>query len=338
MSLERPYPVAPTDQTTGAGSARDQALDWFVRLQNSTEPGDIEAFARWREDSVDNDEAYAELTGIWDAPEVATASSNLAKRQGGLSRHFPMAARSRMHRPNGHLKMFGATAALLVLVIGLLSYTSLLVRWQADYITATGERKNIVLPDGSTMLLNTASAVALDFDMGRREVRVLDGEAWFDVVHDPAHPFRVTARYGEAEVKGTSFSVRSEDGEDSVILERGRVDVIHLPNRQNVVELHPGEMVEAKKNALSSVRSADAERDLAWREGRLVFQAKPFGAAIRELARYYGGSVLTLNSRSAEVLVSGNYRLDDAETAIRSLADIVGAKLTRLPGGLIILR
>jgi len=339
LSLDRPDQTVPSGTPADADPASDQALDWFVRLQGAADAGDLEAFDRWRDARIENERAYAELLRIWDMPEVAAASRNVARLQGveGASRISgpitTMPRRPRVWRP-----AFAAMAASIALIVGVLEYPALLIRWQADYLTAAGEQQNVTLPDGSTMLLNTASAVTLDFTDGRRNVRVLEGEAWFDVTHDPAHPFKVAGRYGEAEVKGTSFTVRAGDDGDLVLLERGRVDVALLPDRHGGVELQPGEMIEVREDTLSSVRKADPVRDLAWREGRVIFHSRPFGAAIQELARYYDGSVLSVSDRSANILVSGNYRLDDAESAIRSLAEVVGAKMTRLPGGLIILR
>lgn len=336
LSLEKPDRNVPGIEPADAGSVADQALDWFVRLQGTEDPAELAAFGRWRGESAQNERAYAELLRIWNLPEVAAASQNLARAQDTQGcRPVPVSGRP-ARRP--WMMTVAAMAACIALVVGVLEYPALLIRWQADYLTAAGEQKDVILPDGSRMLLNTASAVALDFEDGRRDVRVLDGEAWFDVRHDPAHPFRVAGRYGEAEVKGTSFAVRSGDEGDRVVLERGRVDVARLPDRGQGVELQPGEMIEVEEDALSPIRPADPARDLAWREGRVIFYSKPFGAVIRELSRYYGGRVLTLNDRAADVLVSGNYRLDEAENAIRSLAEVVGAKWTRLPGGVIILQ
>ncbi len=81
-------------------------------------------------------------------------------------------------------------------------YPRLMIAWEADYTTATGAQSMIPLPDGSTMVLNTASAVSLDFENGRRRVRLLRGEAFFDVRHDPAHPFTVAAQFGRSRSRG----------------------------------------------------------------------------------------------------------------------------------------
>src|SRR5690606_16974870 len=114
-----------------------------------------------------------------------------------------------------------------------------------------------------------------DFKDGRRRVALLDGEAFFDVRHDPARPFQVKGHFGEVTVKGTAFAVRTDDREDTVVLERGHVGVSRLADRSDHVELHPGEAVTATAAALSTVTKGDPAALLAWREGRIVFENQP---------------------------------------------------------------
>jgi transmembrane sensor len=90
-------------------------------------------------------------------------------------------------------------------------------------------------------------------------------------------------------------------------------------------------------SAIAPVRRVDTEAALAWVDGRITFDARPFGEVLPQLQRYYSGRVMIFNSGIADVAVSGNYRLDHPAIAIRSLAEAAGATVTVLPG-LIILR
>lgn len=207
-----------------------------------------------------------------------------------------------------------------------------------DHMTAVGERMSVALPDGSAMQLNSATAVALDFAGGRREVRLLEGEAFFDVRSDAAHPFRVVGHFGTVEVKGTAFAVRLEPREDQVVLERGKVEVALRQDPQERVDLHPGQMVGAGASVLSAPRVVDPAQALAWREGRIVFDDQPLADVLAELGRYRSGMVLVMDPAANGLRVSGNYRLDDVDGAIRTLADAAGVAISRLPGGIVILR
>jgi transmembrane sensor len=253
-------------------AVEDQALDWFARLRNAT-PGAAEQaeFQAWLRQSPRHAEAIEELEAIWGSPAFAAATRGLPVAVAAAH-----ATPSRI-RPARKLRTsLGAIAAMLVVALGIWQAPALLLRWQADHITAVGDRATIALPDGSTLILNTASAVALDFEDGRRNVRLLRGEAFFDVRHDPARPFRVAGRFGAVEVKGTAFSVRENETEDTVILERGRVEVSLVANTADRATLAPDQQIVAGADTLSAVAPADPAMALAWRQGRIVFDDQPF--------------------------------------------------------------
>ncbi len=310
----------------------DEALDWFVRMQGETPDADmLNAFEAWRGSDPRHAEEFGRLDALWNSSSFEKAASAAAPAPRRTAVAQRPAARS-----SWRVGRIAAVAALSAATV-VWAYPALKLRWEADYRTATGARETIALPDGSTMLLNTASAVALDFHDGRRDVRLLEGEAFFDVKHDPAHPFRVAGHFGETEVKGTAFAVRAGEADDSVVLERGHVEVSRLADPRDHVDLEPGEMVTASATALSAVSHVDTASALAWRGGRLAFVNQPFGRVLAELRRYYAPPVIVMAGHVNQLAVTGDYRLDDVEGAIRTLADAAGVSMRRLPGGVIIL-
>ncbi|MCD4514373.1 FecR domain-containing protein [Brucella pseudogrignonensis] len=255
----------------------------------------------------------------------------------GLEINAPIVCLEERKRPTPRYWMsaLSGIAAVLLLFVGWQQAPAILLRWQSDYMTATGQRNTITLPDGSTAILNTSTAISVDFQNGRRKVFLLGGEAYFDVRHDPAHPFVVAGTFAEVEVKGTAFAVRTDGEEDTVLLERGSVEV----SRQDThALLTPGQMIVARASGLSGVTSADMDQSLAWRDGRIVFRDRPFHEALGDLERYFGGRVLLMTNRASGRLVSGHYRTEDPDAAIRTLARSAGIEVTRLPGGILILR
>src|SRR3546814_11678062 len=104
--------------------------------------------------------------------------------------------------------MVGAAAAACLAVV---SAPTLLLMWQSDYRTGTGEMRNVTLSDGSSVTLDTGSAIAVNYGDGRRGVRLLAGRAWFDVAHDERHPFTVSAADARVRVTGTAFDVGLDD-------------------------------------------------------------------------------------------------------------------------------
>lgn len=321
-------------------AAMDAALNWLFTLQ--AEPDDRQlrtAFEAWRQADAANARAFAAVAEAWELPEMDVVAGEVAVRAGHVAPdRKPVAIDGRRPKRRGWNRAALAAAAAIVIAVGIQQYPALMLRWQADYITATGMRDEIMLPDGSRMVLNTASAVALDFEGGRRTVSLLGGEAFFNVVPDPARPFTVAAAFSSVEVKGTAFSVRTENDQDIVVLEHGHVDVTRQAAPVEKVALEPGESVKATETRFSVVEKTDAATALAWLKGRVIFRDRPFGDVVQEIGRYYSPPVIFANTRLRQMRINGNYRLDDPERAIRSLATAAGASVTRLPGGILILR
>src|SRR3546814_19462133 len=96
--------------------------------------------------------------------------------------------------------MVGAAAAACLAVV---SAPTLLLMWQSDYRTGTGEMRNVTLSDGSSVTLDTGSAIAVNYGDGRRGVRLLAGPAWFDVAPDARPPLTVSAPDAWVGVPGT---------------------------------------------------------------------------------------------------------------------------------------
>ncbi|WP_320197534.1 FecR family protein [Agrobacterium sp. rho-13.3] len=318
----------------------DQALDWAVLLKASGKPS-VEtnnAFEAWLNENPNHKSAWEEISGIWASPEVLLASAGLGN---ALPRNPPIPPRSRRGfsmRTRVRVGALAAATAAVVLIGGQPILNAVSIRWQADYRTDAGQLQEISLPDGSRMLLNTQSAVALDFEGNKRGVRLLKGEAWFDVVHDASRPFHVAATFSDVEVKGTAFAVDVRAGVDTIVLERGAVVTRHEKPDIAPVNLQPGQMVRASSTSLSEVTTFDPDEALGWKDGRIILTGTPLRAALEQIGAYYQGKIITLNPSLANVTISGNYRIDNIEAAIDSVVAAAGGNTTHLPGGFIIIR
>jgi len=312
----------------------DEALEWFLRLRDAKpDKATLATFHAWIQQDPRHALEFKNLEAIWGSEAFGRAVAGLPAN--AFTRTVK-ASQARLKISNRSRRL-ALAASLAALAIGIWQFPSVLLRWQADYMTSAGMQSRVTLPDGSSMILNTASAVTIDFENGRREVQILKGEVYFDVLRDAERTFRVVGRFGDVEVKGTAFSVRSRDAEDQVVLERGRVDVRSIPRQSERLSLMPGQMGRARALSLT-VEQVDPATVLAWREGRIVFDNQPFARVLQELSRYYSGSVILLADRVSDLPVTGNYRVDNAEAAIQILADAAGVTMNRVPGGIILLR
>lgn len=256
-------------------SPADQALVWLSRLATGeADAATLAEFAAWRDSDSRNESALADARRLW----LLIGGPLEARYAPAMS--GPPAVRRRARK---RWRPLLATAAGLALAVGL--GAQWLLDWRYDAVTGVGEQRTIVLDDGSTMWLNTASAADIEVDDARRHVRLVRGEAYFDVADLPDLPFTVDAGRGRIEVLGTTFGVRSEGGEVTVTVQRGRVQVgdgnalpvIVGPDR--MVRVHSGDWRDA-------VEAVNAEQALSWRTGRLQFENRPIGEVLAELKRY----------------------------------------------------
>lgn len=332
--MQRSNPDGPSSvgpQNPAGDPLVAEALDWFVRLQAADgDPQTARAFRAWMEGDPGRAAAFEKITAMWGAPEFVMATQNVAKATGFSPR--------RKSRRRALMAKAAAAGTAAILIFGLMKFPELMIWLQADYITAAGEQRVIPLADGSTMTMNTGSAVALDFAGGRRSVKILQGEAYFDVVQQPGRPFSVAGKFSQIEVKGTAFSVKLDDDEDDVVLARGAVDVARLSQARDHAVLAPSQTVSVTAGGILPVKHVDTEKSLAWLQGRISFYDQPLGQVLKDLRRYYPGRIYVVHRRIEQIAVSGNYKLSEPARVVHSLAEAAGATVTTLPGGFIIVR
>ena len=308
-----PAPPAAQDPA----SAMDQALDWLI-VMDSPSAQQSEQFNEWLEASALHAEAYAKARAIWEGPQVAECAQHLAARPAKVT----VLARLRPHwKPL-------ATAA--VLILGLFSFSNLPMRLQADHLTVVGERQRVQLEDGSKVLLNTNSAFSSTINDRQRVARLYQGEAFFEVPAHLGQPLEIDAGPVKASVHDTAFAVRYLDGVAQVQVQRGDVDLRATRNDARI-RLSAGESIRIGPNGFDRPAKLDAATELAWVQGRLVFENCPLNQVLAELRRYYPGWIINTNEQLADVTVTGNYRLDQPLDVVRSLAHITSARLQEFP-------
>lgn len=214
----------------------------------------------------------------------------------------------------------GAAAAGVALVAGL----GLMSRY-TEYATKRGEVRLVPLADGSSVTLNTASRIAVAFNATKRIVRLLEGEALFDVIPDAARPFVVVAGDAQIVAPAASFIV-------SRLVKRA----VRVLVRNGEVELKRGPLITARSVRLTANTSAVAlddapvetvsiapsqvERDLAWREGMLSFEDMRLDQAAAEFLRYSDTHIVIDDPSIAAETVTGLFSANDPEGFTRAVA------------------
>jgi transmembrane sensor len=201
------------------------------------------------------------------------------------------------------------------------------------YETAVGGQRRITLADGSSVILNTNSRLDVDFSGNRRDVHLVRGEAYFEVVHDKTRPFTVYANDYVVRDIGTAFDVHlSKTGLVEVGVTRGSVEVApanggHVSRgvKSWGVLAAGHEIVLGQKDERAEVvPSADMGRKLAWRQGELIYTGQPLGEVLADVSRYSDIKIEVADPALENLPVGGAFRTDQIEAIFAALENNFG--------------
>ncbi|AXJ05168.1 sugar ABC transporter substrate-binding protein [Pseudomonas fluorescens] len=184
--------------------------------------------------------------------------------------------------------------------------------WRADLQTGTGEHKRIPLADGSTLQLNTASAV--NIDLGARLLTLVRGEMALNV--PGTAPLTIQAPYGRIIVSRSEVCVRLNERDCRVSVVSGAVRLQPLQGPELL--LSAGQQVSLQATGAGTVGAFDALLP-GWRDGVLMAQNQPLGDFLRELGRYRPG-LLRWEPALESLRVTGSFRLDNTDRILSLLA------------------
>jgi transmembrane sensor len=201
------------------------------------------------------------------------------------------------------------------------------------YQTAVGERSTVTLKDGSSVTLNTASELLVQFTAAERVVELARGQAYFAVAKDQRHPFVVLAGGRRITALGTAFDVRLDRDLVQVVLVEGRVAVNPVAVPKNRIELEPGERFISKDDTTGSVSAANVATSTSWRGGRVVFNATPLADAIAEVNRYRDRPITLGDAAIAGLKISGTYRISEVDRFPQALASYYPLEVAARPSG-----
>lgn len=326
---------------------RREAIDataaaWLARADKGLSAEEQAEFALWRFSDPRHAAAVNRLENAWSAldqlrdfrPEAAShPDHNLLAPTSAKVARFPA--------------WTGALAAAAVVLIGLFVWTtarppSVDVGPRQAIIHPGPER--VTLDDGSVVELNTGAKIDVQFSAAERRVRLVQGEAHFNVAKNPARPFVVASGKISVRAVGTAFSVAMSDHEIAVLVTEGSVRVQDetaiqtmspegaplLSRGQRVVFNADATAAVERSLAVETVTPAQMEQALSWQAMRLEFVAMPLRDVVAEFNRYNRQRLVVHDEAAAQILVEGNFRADNVEGFARLLEASFGVSVTRL--------
>lgn len=198
-----------------------------------------------------------------------------------------------------------------------------------ERITPPGVKSNLILSDGSKIILNSNSKLKFQkqFDPKKREV-FLEGEAFFDVAKDTLRPFSVNVGQFNAVVLGTSFNIKAyNNSKMDIALVSGEVLIKNKEIESSPVFLVPGQMAQITNGKLQ-VTNFDSEMILSWTMKLILFEETPMDEAIFLLENWYGVKIDISNRPKSRVTFSGKFQDETLKNVLLGLSYVAGFKFS----------
>ncbi|GAA6153677.1 FecR family protein [Pseudoteredinibacter isoporae] len=332
-------------------SVDEAAESWLIRIQSpSFCQNEEQAFFQWLEASPANQAAYLRAEALWHSLGHSTELNERLEPYPLETRSSPPQKKGRAWKP----WLAFATAATVAAL-------ALLPGWGAlqgqQMQTGKGEQLQLSLSDGSRIQLNTQSTMQIDLRENYRLLELEQGEAYFDIAHDPDRPLIVKTQGAYVRVLGTRFNVYSDQERTQVTVVEGKVDVstdkefseLRQRDYQSKRVLTANEQVQlryldsntwlddvlgntpaSKRGEVVTVNSDDV---LAWQRGEAIYNGSSLNKVIQDLNRYYNGEIRLQDESLGERTLVAALRLDDKDAALSTLANSLSLEVVELANG-----
>lgn len=337
----------------------EQAAHWWIVLhEDSCTREDREAFAAWVRRSPERVEAYLRVNMLmgtlqskhrqWSdtpAEELIRAARASSAEIIPLGRSRPVASAPRPHASVGaRMFTYASVAAICcVLVVAWLLWSP------QHFQTEIGEQRSVLLGDGSLITLNTASEIEVKYTEDRRFIRLVRGEALFEVAHDPNRPFDVDTGKAVVRAVGTRFNIDRRANRTTVSVVQGKVQVMtEQPKKDARTAAHDSAapaappievLVEAQRLVVTEAGMSEPEHiaDIApvtaWTQRQLVFENRGLGEVAEEFNRYNRQHILIESPRLRAQTVTGVFQANDSASFLAFISNIPGVRVTTNAAG-----
>lgn len=338
--------MKPSSQASTDDAVREAAAGWTVRRDRGLSAAESIEFELWLAADARHGLAMQQTTQAWASldriPEAAAQN---------VLRHASTRRRSFWRRMTA-VSTLAAAAAVAIVVLSRREgerAPQVSVETTSD---ATGPR-TLTLSDGTIVRLNRDSEIAERFTAAERRVRLIRGEAHFDVTKNRARPFVVEAGSVDVRAVGTAFDVQLQSSAIEVLVTEGVVklnptlgetratvasDAIPLlnPGHRAVVALKP---VSPEASVVVTAVSADEiKRTLAWQEPLLRLGGATLAEIVAEFERRSGQHVILADPALAQLRMGGRFRADNLEGFAELLATTFEIDVEHAPDGTLVLR
>jgi transmembrane sensor len=351
------------DLIASNGKDRDrrlaEAAGWRVVLSEA----DVEtsdAFEAWLATDPCNAEAWAEAQALWDhfgehaaSPEIIAARRDALERASRSQRRRLYAGR----RWSAGLDRIAASIAAVAVLAALGGAGAWWVTKADIYRTGLGERRTVMLADGSRVSMDSDTVLKVRLLPDARKLDLIRGQAQFDVTHDVSRPFSVHARDQTVVATGTSFNVDLMGPSVFVTLIEGRVSVLQdratpplghasqaprlvlarLVSGEQLITADPGARGAVIPISAVQVEKVNVDKATAWESGQLIFEDEPLASVAQRISRYAPHPVIAEGAVGA-LRISGVFNAGDISTFIDTIQRAFPVQAQQNDDGAVVLR
>jgi transmembrane sensor len=318
------YPVLPP------GTPSEQAIHWLTLL-TSGEAGDEQQcmFKMWLAENTAHQTAWDDAQLLWN--DVSRLTDADIAGIAVPSKKITASLRSRRLI----FSYPGLSLAACVLISAVLWMPDI-SNYLADYRTGTGTQQNITLADGSSIQLNTDTAISVDYSSSLRRLTLHGGEVWFKVAPDPSRPFEVSTDYGTIRALGTAFDIKNSGEQITVTVYKHAVRV-QLANGEKMDRLQEGATLKFDKTLRGFETRVNLTETGAWHEQHMVFHDQKLQDVIKELNRYRKGRIVITDSALNDLPLTGTFDTDNPDEALLMIQQSLGLADYRITDRLVFL-
>ena len=320
LSNPNATPTTPVESEIELDRHMHSAIDWMVRLDPAQATAeDYLAFNAWLQADPRHAQVWQQVSGLLQQPLAHLQAAKACPRPSRAIAEPAYLPRRTVVRGTLGLLLCGMGAAALydrfTPLQGLIT----------DRHTATGERREVQLPDGSRLTLAPRSAVDIAFGGQQRRVRLHQGSVSVAIGPDPRRPFILATAEGEVRAFGARFSARQEDGRSLISVQQHSV---RLDTRGGYrAQLEAGNAAWLAGNTLMAAEPSVWTRS-NWAAGVIDVRDEPLARVIEALRPYRRG-ILRVSDAVAQVRVSGSFALDDSDNTLKTLAQTLPIEISR---------
>ncbi len=298
-------------------------------------PAELHLLDIWKQESPENTQFAAQMKQVWESSANHVPSIAVNDLEGDFKN--VLAKINQGETTQLKVVSFGGrilrAAAILVCLLAAV--------WTLRQITATKDiietaqgfdQRQVTLPDGSLVWLRQNTTLTYSensFNTTERRLK-LEGEAYFEVTHNPSRPFRVeVANTSSVEVLGTQFDVKTSGDKSAVtvILKSGKVRFKPTPTQEGVIMSPNQKLVYDPIQSKITTSTLQSNADLAWQAGGLCFIDAPLSVVKTEIEKYYGIQVNITNPLLLDCKFTSPLPSKNAGDLLKNIATVFGMKI-----------